>query len=534
MPLDAIPDLSDTQVIVYSRWDRSPDIVEDQVTYPIVTALLGAPQGQGDPRLLRLRLLVRLRHLRGRHRPLLGAVARARVPRARSSRGCPDGVQTEIGPDATGVGWVYQYALVDRSGQPRPGAAAQPAGLVPALPAAGGARRRRGRGGRRLRQAVPGQRRSRPAARLRHAAATASSTRSARATARPAAACSSSPAPSTWCAAAATSSRVDDIEKIVVVGVDAKTGTPVLVRTSPRVALGPDMRRGVADLDGQGDTVGGIVVMRQGENALARDRAREGEARRAARRRLPAGVEIVTTYDRSELIQRAIDTLVHALGEEMLIVSLVILLFLWHVPSALMPIVTIPVAVLLALHPAVPPRPHLEHHVARRHRDLDRRAGRRRHRRGRERLQAARASGSPADGSGDFHAVRLQALTGGRPVGLLLAAGDRRRVPAGLHAGRPGGPPLQAARLLEEPRDGDRGACSRSRSIPPCACCSRAWTRSASGRAGSPGSRTAVAVGRYYPRSAIPISRVLFRVYEPVVPLGAPPPRRDPRARARC
>ena len=116
--------------------------------------------------------------------------------------------------------------------------------------------------------------------------------------------------------------------------------------------LGPDIRRGVADLDGLGDTVGGIVVMRQGENALARHRAREGEARGAASRRCPTGVEIVTTYDRSDLIQR-VDR--HAActrcARRCVIVSLVILLFLWHIPSAIVPIVTIPVSVLLAFIP---------------------------------------------------------------------------------------------------------------------------------------------------------------------------------------
>jgi Cu(I)/Ag(I) efflux system membrane protein CusA/SilA len=142
---------------------------------------------------------------------------------------------------------------------------------------------------------------------------------------------------------------VRDLESIVV-GVDEKTGTPILVKQLAKVALGPDIRRGVADLDGLGDTVGGIIVMRQGENALRvieRVKARLEELRPT----LPEGVEIVTTYDRSELIERSIDTLIRALWEEMAIVSAVILLFLWHVPSAIIPIVTIPVSVLLAFIP---------------------------------------------------------------------------------------------------------------------------------------------------------------------------------------
>ena len=152
IPLDAIPDLSDTQVIVYSRWDRSPDIIEDQVTYPIVTRAPGRAERQGDPRLLRLRLLLRLRDLRGRHRPLLGAQPGARVPVEDPAGCCPQACKTELGPDATGVGWVFQYALVDDTGTHSPGRAAHVPGLEPALPAAVGAGRRRGRVARRLRQ----------------------------------------------------------------------------------------------------------------------------------------------------------------------------------------------------------------------------------------------------------------------------------------------------------------------------------------------------------------------------------------------
>ncbi len=142
---------------------------------------------------------------------------------------------------------------------------------------------------------------------------------------------------------------VEDLEQIVV-GYDPKTGTPILVRQVATVGIGPDIRRGVADLDGLGDTVGGIVVMRHGENAMnviARVRERIDELRPT----LPEGVEIVTTYDRSELIRRAIHTLVGSLEEAMVIVSIVILVFLWHVPSAIIPIVTIPVSVLLAFIP---------------------------------------------------------------------------------------------------------------------------------------------------------------------------------------
>ena len=135
----------------------------------------------------------------------------------------------------------------------------------------------------------------------------------------------------------------------IVLKTDEK-GTPVLVRDVGEVSLGPEIRRGVSDLDGRGDAVSGIVVMRHGENA--RDvigRVRERLAELAPT--LPEGVRIVTTYDRSELIQRAVDALKHELGLEILIVSLVILLFLWHLPSAIVPIITIPASVLLAFIP---------------------------------------------------------------------------------------------------------------------------------------------------------------------------------------
>src|SRR6185436_7045154 len=347
VPLDAIRDLSDTQVIVFSRWDRSPDIIEDQVTYPIVTALLGTPQVKAvrafsdfgysyvyvifqdgtDLYWARSRVLEYLSKIQPR---------------------LPDGVQTELGPDATSIGWVFQYAVVDRSGrhdlaalrslqdwslryhlQAVPGVAeiaavggfvkqyqvtADPARLLAygvTLPALVDAVRKGNveTGGR-----------------LLELAGTEFMVRG-RGYAR----------------------SVDDLERIVV-KTDATTGTPILVKHVASVTVGADIRRGVADLDGLGDTVGGIVVMRQGENALTViDRVKA--ALEELRPTLPEGVEIVTTYDRSDLIRRAIDTLVHMLRDELVIVSLVILLFLWHVPSAIVPIVTIPVSVLLAFIP---------------------------------------------------------------------------------------------------------------------------------------------------------------------------------------
>jgi len=143
--------------------------------------------------------------------------------------------------------------------------------------------------------------------------------------------------------------RVSDIENIVV-GVRSRSGTPILVKDLGAVTLGPDIRRGIAELNGEGEVVGGIVIMRFGENALKvieRVRAKLEEMKRS----LPPGVEIVITYDRADLIERAIETLKGTLIEELIIVSIVIMIFLWHIPSALVPIITIPITVILSFIP---------------------------------------------------------------------------------------------------------------------------------------------------------------------------------------
>ncbi len=347
VPLDAIPDLSDAQVIVYSRWDRSPDILEDQVTYPIASALLGAPRvkavrGASDFGYSYVYVVFEdgtdLYWARSRVLELLSKI----LPRL------PEGVRTEIGPDATSVGWVYQYALVDRSGhndlqqlrslqdwwlryqlQSVPGVAevAAVGGFVKQYQVSADPERLRAYGlG--LPQLVDAIRKSNGevGGRLLEMGGAEYMVRGR-----------------------GYLHSVEDIEDTVV-SVDAKTGTPILVRQVAKVAIGPEIRRGVADFDGEGDVVGGIVVMRQGENALAViDRVKQAIADLAPG--LPPGVEIVPVYDRSDLIRRAIDTLLHSLVEEMAIVSLVILVFLWHVPSAIIPIVTIPISVVLAFIP---------------------------------------------------------------------------------------------------------------------------------------------------------------------------------------
>ncbi|MEW5976187.1 MAG: efflux RND transporter permease subunit [Acidobacteriota bacterium] len=345
-PIDAIPDLSDTQVIVYSRWDRSPDIIEDQVTYPITTALLGAP---------------RIKAIRGISDFGFSYIyvifedgtdiywARSRVLEylSKVTPSLPEGVRTEIGPDATGVGWVFQYALVDKGGTHSLAdlRSYQDWNLRYALQSIPGVAEIATVGGYQRQYQVTVDRNRLSAYSL----------------------------PISTVVDAVRKSNVEvggrliefaghefmvrgrgyirseaDLEQVVLA--TDRMGTPILLRDVARVSQGPELRRGVTDLDGNGDVVGGIVVMRHSENAdkvIQRVKDRLEELKPS----LPKGVKVVTTYDRSELIERAIDTLKHELVVEMLIVSGVILLFLWHIPSAIIPIVTIPIAVLLAFIP---------------------------------------------------------------------------------------------------------------------------------------------------------------------------------------
>jgi copper/silver efflux system protein len=345
-PVDAIPDLSDTQVIVYSKWDRSPDIIEDQVTYPITTALLGAPQ---------------VKAIRGFSDFGFSYVyivfedgtdiywARSRVLEYLSKvlPSLPAGVKTEIGPDATGVGWIFQYALVDESGTHTLAdlRSFQDWNLRYALQAIPGVAEIATIGGFQNQYQITVDREKLAAYDI----------------------------PLMMVSEAVRNSNVEvgarmvefsgaeymvrghgyiksmqDIEQIVVK--TNERGTPVLLRDIARVERGPEMRRGVADLDGKGDTVGGIVVMRHSENAdkvIRRVKERLQELQPS----LPKGVKVVTTYDRSELIEGSISNLKEELILEMIIVSFVILIFLWHIPSAIIPIVTIPVSVLLSFIP---------------------------------------------------------------------------------------------------------------------------------------------------------------------------------------
>ncbi len=346
VPLDAIPDLSDTQVIVYSRWDRSPDIIEDQVTYPIITALLGAPKvkairGFSDFGFSYVYIIFQdgtdLYWARSRMLEYLSKI----LPLL------PEGVQTELGPDATGVGWVYQYALVDRTGkhdlaQLR---SFQDWYLRYWLQSVPGVAEVASIGGFQKQYQVSLD----PDALLAYRISILAVVKAIREGNNDVGGRLVEIAGAEYMVRGRGYIRsVRDIEEIVV-GQDMK-GTPVRVREVGRVVLGPEIRRGVADLDGIGETVGGIVVMRHGENALnviERVKAKLESVKGS----LPEGVELLTTYDRSELIQRSIDNLKEELLMEMILVSGVILIFLWHIPSAVIPIVTIPVSVVLAFIP---------------------------------------------------------------------------------------------------------------------------------------------------------------------------------------
>src|SRR6516162_3163946 len=345
--LDAIPDLSDTQVIVYSRWDRSPDIMEDQVTYPITSALLGMPKvkdirGFSDFGFSYVYIIFEegtdIYWARSRTLEYLNSV----TPRL------PKGVNVELAKDATAVGWVYQYALVDDSGQYsldqmrsyqdwylRYALQSVP-GVAEVAPIGGFVRQYQVNvdPNKLLAYKIPinmvvdavQKSNNDVGARLVEQTGREYMVRGR-----------------------GYIKSLSDIGAVPVM-VNLQTGTPVLVRDIATVTYGPDIRRGVSEIDGKGEAVGGVVIMRFGENAqktIERVKAKIAEIEPT----LPKGMKIVPTYDRSDLIDRSVDNLKHTLIEELIIVSIVILIFLWHFPSAIIPIITIPITVILAFIP---------------------------------------------------------------------------------------------------------------------------------------------------------------------------------------
>ena len=346
-PLDAVPDISDVQVIVATEWaGRSPDIIEDQVTYPIVTALLSAPrvrtvrgftdygvsyvyvifEDSTDIYWARSRIVEYLQGLRGR---------------------LPSGTNPTIGPDATGVGWVFQYALVDESGKKN---LAELRGLQDwylryALASVDGVAEVASIGGF-VKQYQITLDPTRLAAYNKSVKDVVEAVRA-----------SNNDVEGRLLEFSGREYMVrgrgyltslTDIEQIAL-GADAR-GTPIRVGDVGRVQLGPDIRRGVAELDGKGEVVGGIVVMRFGENAL-RVIDRVKAKLRDLQASLPPGVRVIATYDRSGLINESIGTLRRTLIEEAIVVSIVILVFLFHVRSALVPILALPVSIVAAFIP---------------------------------------------------------------------------------------------------------------------------------------------------------------------------------------
>lgn len=345
-PLDAIPDLSDAQVIISTDWEgRSPDLVEDQITYPISTRFIAAPKVK----------FVRGESMFGKSFVYVifedGTDiywARSRVIEYLNSvRGSlPEGVNPVIGPDATGVGWVYEYALVDDSGKHNLAElrSLQDWHLRYALESVKGVSEVAPVGGFVKQYQVDLD----PNALVAYNIPLADVVNAIKA--------SNGDVGGKIFEVATTEyyvrgrgyvKSVADIENVVL---KVQNGTPVYVKNVGTVHLGSDIRRGVAELDGKGEAVGGIVVMRYGENALT---VIDGVKKKLQeiQSSLPAGVRVVPTYDRSELILNAIHTLREKLIEESLVVALVCIVFLWHVRSALVAIITLPVAIILSFLP---------------------------------------------------------------------------------------------------------------------------------------------------------------------------------------
>jgi Cu(I)/Ag(I) efflux system membrane protein CusA/SilA len=343
-PLDALPDLSDTQVIIKASYPgKAPQVIEDQVTYPLATTLLGVPgaktirayssfgdafvyvlfDDKTDQYWARSRVLEYLNQVQSR---------------------LPQGATVSLGPDATGVGWVYEYALVDRSGQhdlgqlralndwflkfelksvPDVSEVASIGGMVRQYQVVLDPDKLRAYG---ITQAMVadslGKANQESGGSVVELAESEYMVRSS-----------------------GYLRSLDDFRNIVLRTNDA--GTPVLLGDVARIQIGPEMRRGIAELNGEGEVAGGVIVMRSGKNALTTIDAVKAKLA-DLKRSLPPGVEVVTTYDRSQLIERAVDNLKDKLVEEFIIVGLVCATFLFHLRSAFVAILSLPLGVLAA------------------------------------------------------------------------------------------------------------------------------------------------------------------------------------------
>jgi Cu(I)/Ag(I) efflux system membrane protein CusA/SilA len=346
VPLDALPDISDVQVIVHTSWSgEPPDVIEDQVTYPIVTSLLAGPHVKA----------VRAQTMFGDSyvyvvfedgTDLYWARSRVIEYLQQISGRLPENVHPSIGPDATGAGWVYEYAIVDKSGKHSLAdlRSLQDWHLRYAL------------------ETVPG---------VAEVASIGGFVRQYQVQLDPNKLLAYGIPLSTVIEKVKVSTnevggRVLDLsgarymirglgylrslDDLATVPVGSKNGTPVMLRDLGTVSFGPDIREGVAEWNGEGETVGGIIVMRQGMNALNVIEGVKKKLREIAPS-LPAGVEIMSGYDRSDLIRASIKTLQRDLLEEAIIVSVVVIIFLFHFRSALIAILALPIAVLVSFLP---------------------------------------------------------------------------------------------------------------------------------------------------------------------------------------
>ena len=343
-PLDAIPDLSDVQVIVKTTYPgQAPQVVEDQVTYPLTTALLSVP-GATTVRGYSFFNDSYVYVLFEDGTDLYWARSRVLEYLSQVAPTLPDAARPALGPDATGVGWVYQYALVDRSGQRDLGElrSLQDWFLKYELQTVDGVSEVASIGGMvRQYQVVVDPDKLRaydiPLSDVRRAIERGNMETGGRVIEMAEA--------EYMIRATGYVDSIEDLQRIPLK--TGEDGVPVLVRDVARVRFGPDLRRGIGELNGEGEAVGGIIVMRFGENALATiDRVKD--KLESLKQGLPEGVEIVETYDRSDLIRRAIDTLGEKLVQEFLIVALVCVLFLFHFRSSLVVILTLPLGILAA------------------------------------------------------------------------------------------------------------------------------------------------------------------------------------------
>ncbi|HEX5399471.1 MAG TPA: CusA/CzcA family heavy metal efflux RND transporter, partial [Verrucomicrobiae bacterium] len=345
-PLDAIPDLSDVQVIISTDWEgRSPDLVEDQITYPISTKFIAAP----DVKFVRGESMFGKSFVYVIFKDGTDIYwARSRVIEYLNSvrDSLPEGVNPVIGPDATGVGWVYEYALVDTNGNENLAQlrSLQDWHLRYALESVPGVAEVASVGGF-VKEYQIDLDPNKLAAYDIPLSDIVTKIRD-----------SNSDVGGKTFEVSSTEyfvrgrGYIKDVADIENIPLKVVNGTPVYVKDVGTVHLGPDLRRGVAELDGKGEVVGGIVVMRYGENALTVINGIKEKLKEIAPS-LPPGVKIVPTYDRSTLINNSIATLREKLIEESIVVALVCLLFLWHIRSALVAIITLPIAIVLSFLP---------------------------------------------------------------------------------------------------------------------------------------------------------------------------------------